>query len=111
MEENITNTAKPIMVHIDNYTGNGPIRIIYREDKPIEKPNPVDIRLPEPINIFGIISAPADWLEKRHRTFEHLNARVDVEREEGTICLVINETNFSIHNCRQDPVHRHLPPS
>lgn len=84
-------TKQPIMVHIENYTGEEPIKIIYREDKPIERVQTIQAKMPEAFNIAGIISAPADWLEKRVNDIDQHNTRVEVKREEGGIRLIINE--------------------
>ena len=84
-------TKQPIMVHIENYTGNEPIKIIYREDAPLKRVDTIQAKTPEPFVIAGIISAPADWLEKRVDTFDVKNARVEVKREDGIIRLIINE--------------------
>lgn len=95
MNENNINGQQDgrINVRIENYTGTAPIRIIYREDSPRVELKTIQAKEPEAFNIEGIITAPADWLEKRAREFDHLNARVDVYREQGTLKLIINERN------------------
>ena len=93
-EEILTaSNGQPINVRIENYTGSEPIKIIYREDNPREELKTIQAKLPEALNITGIISAPADWLEKRSPLFDHDNARVEVKREDSTIKLIINERN------------------
>lgn len=87
MEDN----EKKAFVHIDNYTGEKPIEIIYREDNPAPSPKYVPAKFPDAIEINGIISAPYAWLEKRLGTFDVYNASVIVNREAGCITVCTNE--------------------
>ena len=86
-------TKQPIMVHIENYTGQEPINIIYREDKPIERVQTIQAKMPESFEIEGIVSAPADWLEKRVEDIDQHNAHVEVDRDSCEINLIVNERN------------------
>ena len=88
------NPRQALSVNIESYEGKDPVKIIYSEQDP-SQPQPVEARQPEAFDIRGIISAPADWLEKRVGDFDHHNARVEVHREEGKILLVVNERNCS----------------
>jgi len=90
------NEKQPIMVKIENYTGEKPIEIIYREDNPVDRLETIQAKIPEAFNIAGIISAPADWLEKRVEDIEQHNARVEVMREQGAIKLILNERNCHV---------------
>lgn len=84
---------KKCFVRIENYTGEKPIEIIYREDKSLEVLKPIPCKMPERFDINGIISAPTEWLKKNSGLIDQHNSRVDVDREEGTITLIINERN------------------
>lgn len=84
---------KKAFVHIENYTGEHPIEIIYREDNAKKTLDPIPAKEPEAIDIEGIISTPRTWLEKRANYIEINNARLEVHREDGVIDLIINETN------------------
>lgn len=91
MEPSTEQQNQPIVVKIDNYTGQEPIRIIYEEPAPVERLKTIQAKMPEAFNIEGIISAPAAWLEKRAELIDQNNARVEVQREDGVITLIINE--------------------
>lgn len=82
-----------INVRIENYTGEKPIEIIYREDKAKEVLKPIPARLPEAFSIDGIISAPTEWLGKNFHLIDEDNSRVEVDREGGEIRMILNERN------------------
>lgn len=82
---------KKAFVHIENYTGEHPIEIIYREDNAKKELDPIPAKEPEAINIEGIISTPRTWLEKRAKYIDIKNARVEVLRELGSITIFLNE--------------------
>lgn len=80
--------ATPWIKFTDQLPADGQVIVTY--GKVLDTIQP---KLPEALDIRGIISAPADWLEKRSDSFEHGNAHVEVKREEGIIQLIINERN------------------
>ena len=86
-------TEKKCFVHIENYTGDHPIEIIYREDSPAKVLDPIPVKMPEAINVSGTIDAPLEYLSKRLGSINIDNSRVEVFREEAKITLVINERN------------------
>lgn len=93
---------KTAFVHIENYTGEKPIEIIYREDQPAKHLDPIPAKLPEAFNIEGIITAPYEWLSKHINEVDQTNCIIEVTREDAEIKLVINERNyhegFSVHD-------------
>lgn len=82
---------KKAFVHIENYTGENPIEIIYREDNAKKTLDPIPAKEPEAIDIEGIISTPRTWLEQRAKFIGIKDARLEVFREDGEINLIINE--------------------
>lgn len=94
MEQTQDNQRPALSVNIESYEGNEPVKIFHGEQDPAN-PTPIEARDPEAFDIAGIISAPADWIEKRANDFDHHNARVEVHREQGKIRLIINERNCS----------------
>lgn len=84
---------KKCFVHIENYTGEKPIEIIYREDAPAKHLDPIPAKLPDCVNIEGVISTPYDWLVQRAGTIDPLNCHVKVKKEQAQIKLVVNESN------------------
>lgn len=89
MEQN----EKKCFVHIENYTGENPIEIIYREDAPQEHLKPVSQKLPEAIDITGTIETVHNWLEKKMHLINIDNCTLFVNREKCNITLLVNETN------------------
>lgn len=79
-----------INLTIENYTGEKPIVVVYREGR---AGSVLDEKAPEKINIAGVLSTPLDWLEKRVDTIEQKKACVYVDREKYAIQLVVNETD------------------
>lgn len=89
MEQN----EKKCFVHIENYTGEKPIVIIYREDAPAKTLDPIQMKMGEAFGIQGIISTPADWLEKHISHVPQRNSLLEVWEEKGIIKLTINLDN------------------
>lgn len=53
----------------------------------------LDVFNPERVVIAGVIDSPADWIEKRLTTFDHMQAHLIVDREKLRIKLRIDENN------------------
>lgn len=79
---------KPLSINIQNYTGEKPIVVVYREGVAGKV---LDEKAPENISVCGVLSTPLDWLEKRVETIDQLSANILVEREKHTITLTICE--------------------
>lgn len=90
MEEN----EKKVFVSIENYTGENPIEVVYREDTAQKKLEPIQFKMPESFLIEGTIDAPVAWLEKRINSISVDNCHVEVCKELARIKLIVNETNF-----------------
>lgn len=84
---------KKCFVHIENYTGEKPIEIIYREDAPAKHLDPLPIKMPQAINISGTIATVQEFLAKRKHLLYIDNCRLVVNREDAEITLIINETD------------------
>lgn len=82
MEENKINLT------IENYTGEKPIMVVYREGTAGKV---LDDKAPEKADVDGVLSTPFDWLEKRVDTIDQKKAKILVEREKYSIVLVVNE--------------------
>lgn len=82
--------SKPIAINIQNYTGNTPIEVVYREGRASKE---LDELPPVSISVSGVLSTPLDWLEKRVDTINQKEANILVEREKMTITLTINESD------------------
>ena len=89
MEQN----NEKIAVNIGNYTGEKPIEVILREGV-APKVQQLELKEPESINVTGVLSTPLDWLTKRIDTIEQKKANIVVNREEMTITLTINESDY-----------------
>jgi hypothetical protein len=89
MEQN----NEKIAVNIGNYTGEKPIEVILREGV-ASKVQQLELKEPESINVTGVLSTPLDWLTKRIDTIEQKKANIVVNREEMTITLTINESDY-----------------
>lgn len=85
---------KNAFVHIENYTGEKPIEIIYREDQPAKRHDPIPVKLPHSFEIKGIITSPYQWLSKHINEVDQKNCRINVCREDATITLYINERDY-----------------
>ena len=93
-----TDKEHGLTVNIENYTGDSPIEIIYREGgapKPVDQ---LEMKEPEKYGAAGIISTPLDWLEKRIDTIDQKRANIQVNREAMTITLTINEDYYYTKN-------------
>lgn len=82
-----------IAVNIGNYTGEKPIEIVLREGVAPEVQQ-LELKKPEKIDAAGVLSTPLDWLVKRVDTIEQKKANIVVNREEMTITLTINESDY-----------------
>lgn len=80
-----------LVVNIENYTGEKPIEVIYREGTAAKQAAVLETKAPESIDIAGVISTPLDWLTKRVDTIDQKKANIKVNREEMTITLTTNE--------------------
>lgn len=87
-----------LTVNIENYTGEKPIEIVYREGAAPKSPNPLETKELEKIGVSGVISTPFDWLEKRIGTIDQKRANVKVDREKMTITLTVNEDDYYTKN-------------
>lgn len=83
-----------INLTIENYTGEKPIMVVYREGLAGKV---LDEKAPVSTDVAGVLSTPLDWLEKRVDTIEQKKAKILVEREKYTITLIVNES---------DPYHK-----
>lgn len=81
-----------ILVHIDHYTGERPIRVIYREDEAVSYPKPLEFKEPQPINLVGTIDAPLEFVKRRG--FDVSNSHLEVDRDAASITLVVNESDI-----------------
>lgn len=79
-----------INLTIENYTGEKPIEVVYREGVAGKV---LDQKAPEKIEIAGVLSTPLDWLEKRVDTINQAEAFILVERDKYAITLTINESD------------------
>ena len=78
-----------LTVNIENYTGEKPIEIVYREGAAPKSPNPLETKEPEKIGVSGVISTPFDWLEKRIGTIDQKGFRQSwVSSCELTVCCL-----------------------
>ncbi len=87
-----------LTVNIENYTGEKPIEIVYRQGDAPKATNPLENKAPEKISVSGVISTPFDWLEKRIDTIDQKRANVKVDRENMTITLTVNEDDYYTKN-------------
>lgn len=87
---------KKAFVHIENYTGEKPIEIIYREDEPVRYLEPIPAKLPEPLDLHGTIGIVSEFILQRHGKFDVSNSHIEVDRENATIKLVTNESNAHV---------------
>lgn len=85
---------KNAFVHIENYTGQKPIEIIYREDQPAKHLDTIPVKLPEAFQLEGIITAPYQWLSKHINEVNQKNCLIEVSRDNAKIKLVVNERNY-----------------
>ena len=74
-----------INLTIENYTGEKPIVIVYREGVAGKV---LDEKAPVSTDVAGVLSTPLDWLRKRVDTIEQKKAKILVEREKYTITLM-----------------------
>lgn len=79
-----------INLTIENYTGEKPIVIVYREGVAGKV---LDEKAPVSTDVAGVLSTPLDWLRKRVDTIEQKKAKILVEREKYTITLIVNESD------------------
>lgn len=85
---------KNAFVQIENYKGDKPIEIIYREDTSAKHLDPIPVKLPQAFDIQGIITSPYQWLSKHINEVDQKNCRINVYREEARITLLINERDY-----------------
>lgn len=83
---------KKAFVHIENYTGEKPIEIIYREDAPQRTLEPLPAAVPGQISECGTVETPYRFLEKKKHLIDLDKCSLSVNREEGTLELFINDT-------------------
>lgn len=79
-----------INLTIENYTGEKPIVVVYREGVAGKV---LDEKAPVSTDVVGVLSTPLDWLEKRVDTIDQKKAKILVEREKYTITVVVNESD------------------
>lgn len=85
-------SEKKAFVHIENYTGEKPIEIIYREDAPQRALETIHATVPGPIKENGTIETPRRFLEKKGHLINIDKCSLNVNREKGVIELFINDT-------------------
>ena len=85
-------SEKKAFVHIENYTVEKPIEIIYREDAPQRALEHLPAAVPGEIKEEGIIDTPRRFLEKKKHLIDINKCSLNVNREKGTLKLYINET-------------------
>ena len=88
------NQERGLTVNIENYSGEKPIVIEYREGSAAKPVQPLETKAPEKTDIEGVISTPFDWLEKRISEVNQKTANVVVDREDMSITLTVNEDDF-----------------
>jgi len=67
------------------------LEIIRREGVASAPKEPLPTKAPEVYGMTGVIDTPANWLEKRIKCIDIKKANVEVNREEMTVKLTINE--------------------
>lgn len=87
------NENQKISVSIAEYRGEKPIEIILRNGEAAKAADPLPTKAPVKVNFSGVIGAPFAWLEKRIGTINQKQANIQVDREENTIQLTINEND------------------
>ena len=92
MEEK--DNRRPINVNIEEYYGKEPIEVILREGVASDPVQPLPAKEPLKYSVTGVISTPFDWLEKRIDTVEQHDANIQVDRENMTITLTVNESDY-----------------
>ena len=88
------NQERGLTVNIENYSGEKPIVIEYREGAAAKPVQQLETKAPEKTDIEGVISTPFDWLEKRISEVNQKTANVVVDREDMSITLTVNEDDF-----------------
>ncbi len=83
---------KKIVVNINGpVDSNKPIEVVLREGTAARAVDPLPVKEPLKCNLEGVITTPANWLEKRLNTVNLRKAYVVVDRENMQIALVVNE--------------------
>lgn len=82
---------RQIQVNIGEYRGEKPIEIIYRQGEAAKAVENLPTKAPIKVNVSGVISTPFDWLEKRLDKVDQKRANIQVDREQMTITLTVNE--------------------
>lgn len=82
---------KKIFVRIENYTGDKPI--VIREDAPQRALEPIQATVPGPICDYGTIETPYRFLEKKKHLIDIDKCSLNVNREERTLKLYVNDTH------------------
>ena len=85
---------KNAFVQIENYKGDKPIEIIYREDTSAKHLDPIPVKLPHSFEINGVITAPFEWLSKHINEIDQKNCQISVNRENARIALYINVRDY-----------------
>lgn len=85
MEANKLNLIVP-----KDYNGT-PIEVIIREGK---APVALDPKEPRVVEIYGTITSPLRWLEKRIQLINQKESNIIIDRDNMNIRLIINETDF-----------------
>ena len=87
------NQERGLTVNIENYSGEKPIVIEYREGAAAKPVQTLETKAPEKTDIEGVISTPFDWLAKRISEVNKKTANVLVDREDMSITLTFNEVD------------------
>lgn len=85
MEANKLNLIVP-----KDYNGT-PIEVIIRDGK---APVALDPKEPRVVEIYGTITSPLRWLEKRIQLINQKESNIIIDRDNMNIRLIINETDF-----------------
>ena len=86
---------KRIVVNITGpVDGDKPIEVILREGAAARSVDPLPLKEPLKCNLEGVITTPANWLEKRLSKVDLKKAYVVVDREAMQIALVVEEDNY-----------------
>lgn len=88
------NNEKKVFVSIEEYDGEKPIEVLYREGDDAKEQLPlVNAKMPKALNIEGTIGSVYEWLGKHIGDVEISHCRIEVDREAGRITLIINDAD------------------
>ena len=89
------NNKQKIIINVNNPEDiKTPIEVILREGAAPKAVEQLPTKEPLSCDLDGIITTPANWLEKRIKDVELSKAYLVVDREGMQIALVVNETDY-----------------